>query len=105
MAVVRGAEDFLHFLHGWINRLAKRRREAVGKHLHGITQPLAGDADLVEVVVIAEVGRDDAIQLVKQLPKHEAGQVQQGAVAAGIAHCRHGSRGQAGQVHAGRCCL
>src|SRR5262249_53374522 len=60
-----------------IKLLSKRGCEAVGEHLHGVAQPLAEDANAVQVFVIVQVSRDGLFKLLKQGRKQRPGEVEQ----------------------------
>ena len=79
MAVVGTAENVLHLFHLRVEPLAEVRGEAVGEHFHGVAQPFACDAHLVQVVIVLQIACGGPIQLPQQAREQRPGQVEQHA--------------------------
>src|SRR5262249_2239927 len=75
MAVIGPAEDFLQLLDARIERVAEGRIEAISEYLHRIAQPLAGDAHLVELGIIAQVAEGCLLQFLQAIKQHRPGEV------------------------------
>ena len=69
------AQNLLHRLDLGIDLQAERLGETVGEHLHGVTQPFAGDADLVQLGVTAQVSGGPLLQVLAQAGQQRPGQV------------------------------